>query len=73
MYLYCGLNDKLHSTNTRIIPTLRKILENLNIIEEILNETSLGTISFSDFFFFFSLYLCMSTVMYPSCSTDRSW
>ena len=39
--------------NTRIIPTLREILENLNIIEEILNETSLGTISFSFFLFYF--------------------
>ena len=57
MYLYCRLNHKLHSMNTRIIPTLREILENLNIIEEILNETSLGTISFSDFFFFLSIPL----------------
>ena len=42
--------------NTRIIPTLREILENLNIIEEILNETSLGTISFSFFHFFIFIF-----------------
>lgn len=60
-YLHCGLNDKLRSTNTIVISTLKEMVRPRE-------KSILGTKLERN-----PGYLCMRTVMYPSCSTDLSW